>query len=94
MGIETAGGFRSPEEESAAEQFEAKGDANPEQREADLESEEGVVHLMQSSEDKAAWAANVDKVKEANNGEYPKFWHPAVIQSDLYFETSKNWSKK
>jgi len=89
---ETEGGFKSPEEKKAAEQFEAGAEDSSEQGERDLTSKEGVISLMRSSEDEKAWNANCDAVKEANNG-YPEFWFPEIVQSGILGETQRSWKK-
>jgi hypothetical protein len=49
----------------------------------DLTSYDGVVSLMRSSASTEEWNANCNKVKSANNGEYPDFWFKIIDQPDI-----------
>lgn len=49
----------------------------------DLAKEENVVDLMKSSKSVEEWNLNCDRVKEANQNDYPEFWFSAIIQSGV-----------
>lgn len=46
-------------------------------------TQEEVLSLMRSSNTKAEWNANCDKVKRARNGGYPPYWFKEIIQARL-----------
>jgi len=50
----------------------------------DLTQVADVVSLMGSSKTEKEWDHNCELVKEANDGQYPRFWHKEVIQSGIY----------
>jgi hypothetical protein len=59
----------------------------------DLTSEKDVVTLMRLSRNEEEWNANCDKVKAANNNDYPQFWYNAIVRSGVVVETKEKWAK-
>ena len=57
----------------------------------DLTKQEDVVAFMRTSETDAEWCANVAKVREANNHDYPKFWYKAMLASGVADEILSRW---
>ena len=57
----------------------------------DLTTEEGVTALMQSSSSEKDWNYKADKVRQANNNDYPNFWYKACILSGLVNRVSAGW---
>lgn len=51
--------------------------------ETDLTIRDNVIALMESSETRKQWNANCDRVIAANNGDYPEFWHEAIVRSGI-----------
>lgn len=49
----------------------------------DLTTVDGVVGLMKTSKSGQEWNGNCDRVKAANNGDYPGFWYHTMIVSGL-----------
>ena len=49
----------------------------------DLTLEKGVVAFMKTSKSEKEWDDNCDKVKAANNNQYPDFWFTAIITSGV-----------
>lgn len=58
----------------------------------ELQTQEGVKALMESSQSEAEWNANCNKVKKANNG-YPDFWYPLIVLSGVFSKTSLGWQR-
>lgn len=50
-------------------------------------TQQEVVDLMKSSKTEQEWNENRDLIKVAFGGDYPKFWHTAVIASGLLNRT-------
>ena len=46
---------------------------------------------MKSSKNESEWNANCDKVKKANNNNYPDFWYGAIISSGIASETAREF---
>lgn len=57
---------------------------------ADLTKQDQAVTLLQSSTSESDWNANIDKIKEANNG-YPGWWYTAVIAPGLPQRVASGW---
>ena len=60
----------------------------------DLTREEDVTSLMISSKNEEEWNNNCDKIKAANNKDYPKFWYEKIVLSGLANKVQKSWEKK
>lgn len=50
---------------------------------ASLKSPEGVREFMANSLNGKEWDENANRVKAANNGDYPRFWYDTVEASGL-----------
>lgn len=57
----------------------------------DLTKAEDVVKLMASSENETEWNSNCDKVKAANNNDYPSWWFNTIIRSGMAYKTMLDW---
>ena len=60
-------------------------------------TEEQVVALMRSSNSAEEWRSNTNKVKEAYGGDYPEFWHAAMLlppSNSVAMETYAKWGEK
>lgn len=57
-----------------------------------LNDMESVARLMASSASEAEWNNNADKVKAANDGDYPSFWFGIIVLSGLAAKTQAKWS--
>lgn len=57
----------------------------------DLKKSEDVQVFMKESKSYIEWSEKVEKIKAANNGNMPKFWKAAIVESGLGSEVSKDW---
>jgi hypothetical protein len=57
----------------------------------DLKTPKDVQTFMKESKSHTEWNEKVEKIKAANNGNMPKFWKAAIIESGLGAEVSKSW---
>ena len=64
----------------------------PEENLEELQAKEGVVALMESSQSRLEWSANLDRVTKANKG-LPDFWKEAVLDSGLMDRKLKSFPK-
>lgn len=64
---------------------------NPDLQAVDLTKEKNVVDLMGASNSEHEWNYNCNRVKEANNGQYPDFWWEAIMVSGLAAKVQKTW---
>ncbi|MEI6266340.1 MAG: hypothetical protein WCP14_00400 [bacterium] len=48
---------------------------------------------MEGSKNDVEWNANCDKVKAANNGDYPDFWFKEIIINKVYDRAAEGWNK-
>lgn len=64
------------------------------QSESKLTTPEGVVSLMKSSSNVGEWNVNCDRVKAANNGDYPEFWFEKIMVGGVYDETANRWQSE
>lgn len=56
-----------------------------------LNTSEGVRDFMAASTSESDWNSRIDKVKAANGGDYPPFWYPTIIMSNLHSRTAAKW---
>ena len=50
-----------------------------------------VIDLMKSSMSEEEWNHNVDKVKLAHSGSFPKYWFRAIILSGVASQVTQKW---
>ena len=53
--------------------------------------EDRAVALMRNSRSEKEWDDNCDKIKAANNGNYPEWWNEKIISSGIAAETQLLW---
>ena len=58
----------------------------------DLTSEQGVILLLESSRSEKEWEANIDRIKMANNGDYPAFWYKSIVGSGIDLLCRNKWT--
>ena len=58
----------------------------------DLTTANDVVELMKASASETEWNKNCDKVKAANNNNYPEFWFEKIIMTGVISEVKKGWN--
>jgi len=57
-------------------------------------NKETAITLLKSCKTSAEWNEACDKIQEANGGEYPSWWFPAVILSGLASQVIGDGSDK
>ncbi|MGL4666791.1 MAG: hypothetical protein ACRCWR_02540 [Saezia sp.] len=51
----------------------------------------GIQSLMRTSKSEAEWNNNCDRVKQANDNDYPSFWFSGIILSGIMTEARSSW---
>ena len=59
--------------------------------EFDLTTREGVCAILNTSNSSEEWKANVEKIKDANSGNYPDFWFDIVVIGGLCDSIAARW---